>query len=98
MNNANIRQEGSAAPRSFPLRQALVTTSRTEVNVLYIGVQGTGSGLSPETLSRLFEPFYTTKPNGIGMGLAICRSIVEAPRRTPVGDHLPATRGSLFSL
>ena len=59
-------------------RQALITTSRTELNDLYIGVQDTGPGLSPETLSRLFEPFYTTKPNGMGMGLAICRSIVEA--------------------
>ena len=43
-----------------------------------VGVRDTGPGLSPETLSRLFEPFYTTKPNGMGMGLAICRSIIEA--------------------
>jgi C4-dicarboxylate-specific signal transduction histidine kinase len=76
-------------------RQALITTSQTELNDLYIGVQDTGPGLSPETLSRLFEPFYTTKPNGMGMGLAICRSIVEAH-----GGRLWATacqpHGALF--
>lgn len=59
-------------------RQVLITTRQIELNDLYVGVQDTGPGLSPETLSRLFEPFYTTKPNGMGMGLTICRSIVEA--------------------
>ena len=59
-------------------RQVLITTSQIESNDLCVGVQDTGRGLSPETLSRLFEPFYTTKPNGMGMGLVICRSIIEA--------------------
>jgi C4-dicarboxylate-specific signal transduction histidine kinase len=43
-----------------------------------VGVRDTGPGLSPESLSRLFEPFYTTKPDGTGIGLCICRSIIEA--------------------
>jgi signal transduction histidine kinase len=43
-----------------------------------VGVRDTGPGLSPESLSRLFEPFYTTKSEGMGMGLSICRSIIEA--------------------
>ena len=64
-------------------REVLITTRRIELNGLYVGVQDTGPGLSPETLSRLFEPFYTTKPDGMGMGLTICRSIVEAH-----GGHL----------
>ena len=59
-------------------RQVLITTRQIELSDLYIGVQDTGPGLNQETLSRLFEPFYTTKPRGMGMGLAICRSIVEA--------------------
>jgi len=45
---------------------------------LRVGVRDTGPGLSPQSLSRLFEPFYTTKPEGMGMGLSICRSIIEA--------------------
>jgi signal transduction histidine kinase len=43
-----------------------------------VGVRDTGPGLSPESLSRLFEPFYTTKPEGMVVGLSICRSIIEA--------------------
>ena len=78
-------------------REVLITTSQTEPNEVCLGVQDTGPGLSAETLPRLFEPFYTTKPGGMGMGLAICRSIIEAH-----GGRLWATRceprGALFSL
>jgi signal transduction histidine kinase len=66
---------GGVADRT---RKVLITTSRTEPNELCLGVRDTGPGLSAETLPRLFEPFYTTKSGGMGMGLAICRSIIEA--------------------
>jgi signal transduction histidine kinase len=60
-----------------------------------VAVRDTGHGLRPEGLPRLFEPFYTTKPDGMGMGLSICRSIIEAH-----GGRLWATkcepRGALF--
>jgi signal transduction histidine kinase len=59
-------------------RQVLVTTKKAEPNEVYLGVQDTGPGLNEEILPHLFEPFYTSKPNGMGMGLAVCRSIIEA--------------------
>src|ERR1700759_3723227 len=75
-------------------RELQIDTVRSEGGVR-VGVRDTGPGLSPESLSRLFEPFYTTKPEGMGMGLSICRSIIEAP-----GGRLWATpcepRGALF--
>ena len=43
-----------------------------------LAVSDTGSGMDAEVQQHIFEPFYTTKPGGMGMGLAICRSIVEA--------------------
>ena len=43
-----------------------------------VEVRDTGPGLSPQGLERLFEAFYTTKPQGLGMGLAISRSIIQA--------------------
>jgi signal transduction histidine kinase len=41
-------------------------------------VEDSGPGIEPENIDRVFKAFYTTKPDGIGMGLSICRSIVEA--------------------
>ena len=43
-----------------------------------VAVRDSGPGLDPTSVDRLFEAFYTTKPDGMGMGLAICRSIIEA--------------------
>ena len=76
-------------------RQALITTSQIELNDLCIGVQDTGPGLSPQTLSRLFEPFYTTKPDGMGMGLAILPLDRRSPRRTADGKRKRAPRGDI---
>jgi signal transduction histidine kinase len=48
-----------------------------EANVR-ITVEDTGSGIAPAHLDRIFDPFFTTKSDGMGLGLSICRSIIEA--------------------
>ena len=58
-------------------RELLIGT-RKDVGGVVVVVQDSGPGLSPESLDRLFDAFYTTKASGMGMGLSICRSIVEA--------------------
>jgi PAS domain S-box-containing protein len=57
----------------------LVISSHAQDSVmLCITVQDAGSGISPENLKKLFEPLFTTKSNGIGLGLAVCRNLAEA--------------------
>jgi signal transduction histidine kinase len=58
-------------------RELLIGTGKDSSGVL-VAVQDSGPGLNPKSFDRLFDAFYTTKPRGMGMGLSICRSIVEA--------------------
>lgn len=58
-------------------RELLISTAKTDSGVV-VSVRDSGPGLMPEGVERLFEAFYTTKPDGLGMGLSICRSIIEA--------------------
>lgn len=55
-----------------------VKSRRLSDTMLEVQVENTGEPISNETLSRIFEPFYTTKPNGTGLGLAISRNIARA--------------------
>ena len=59
-------------------RELLIRTQKLESDRVLVAVQDVGVGIEPENLNRLFSAFYTTKPDGLGMGLSICRSIIEA--------------------
>jgi PAS domain S-box-containing protein len=59
-------------------RSITVRTENTEVEAVHVSVQDAGTGFRQGTLHMVFEPFYTTKPSGMGMGLAISKSIIEA--------------------
>jgi PAS domain S-box-containing protein len=58
-------------------RELLISTRKAESDGVLVAVRDSGPGLAPATLERLFESFYTTKPGGLGLGLSICRSIIE---------------------
>jgi PAS domain S-box-containing protein len=59
-------------------RELLVSSGKDEANGLLVAVRDTGVGLESANLNQLFDAFFTTKPDGMGMGLAISRSIIEA--------------------
>ncbi len=70
-------------------------SSRNEPDGVSVEVRDSGPGFAPATLDRVFEAFYTTKPGGLGMGLSICRSIIEAHNgRLWASPNMP--RGAIF--
>jgi PAS domain S-box-containing protein len=76
-------------------RELTIASRIDDANDVVVEVQDTGPGLDPEKLDRLFQSFYTTKPDGIGMGLAISRSIAEAHGgRLSAASNEP--RGAVF--
>jgi PAS domain S-box-containing protein len=76
-------------------RELSIRTSRNAANAVLVSLWDSGPGLDPKTADRMFEAFYTTKVGGMGMGLAICRSIIEAHGgRMWAGANEP--RGAVF--
>jgi signal transduction histidine kinase len=75
----NLIMNGVEAMRSVPEheRNLLVRTEGRESDEVRVSLQDSGTGIDPETQEEIFDAFYTTKPGGLGMGLAISRSIVE---------------------
>ena len=76
-------------------RELLIRTDETASEGVLVTVADSGPGLSPEGFERLFETFYTTKPSGLGMGLPICRTIIEA-HGGRLWASAEAPRGAVF--
>ncbi|MGY8665150.1 ATP-binding protein [Bradyrhizobium sp. UFLA05-109] len=73
INAVQALSDGGKGPRELA-----ISTSISGPDGVLVSVRDSGPGISPENLERLFDAFYTTKPGGMGMGLSICRSIIEA--------------------
>ena len=72
----NAMDAMSACP--VPLRRITIRVARPNPHAVEIAVRDAGTGVPPASLGKVFDAFHTTKPAGLGLGLAICRSIVEA--------------------
>ena len=74
----NLMKNGIEAMSDVPLaRRRLIIHAQVSGRMVEISVRDHGHGLAEEDLERIFTPFYTTKPEGMGIGLVICRSIIE---------------------
>jgi signal transduction histidine kinase len=95
----NLLNNAADAMRAVKERARVltVTSERSGPESVAISVQDSGSGVDPKNMDRIFDAFFTTKSNGMGMGLAICRSIVEAHGGT-LSVSPGAPHGSIFRL
>jgi signal transduction histidine kinase len=76
-------------------RELVISTEQSQVDGVLVAVRDSGPGIGPEHRERVFEAFYTTKSSGMGLGLSICRSIIDAHEgRIWVEANEP--RGTLF--
>ena len=80
-----------------PERRLITVSSRPAGAAVEVAVSDTGPGIPADKLPQIFEPFYTSKPNGLGMGLTISRSIVETHRGRIRAENNPAG-GVTFTL
>lgn len=75
----NLIRNAIEAMQDAPRRELVITTSAWRAEeIVSISVSDTGTGLAPEVAEQLFQPFITTKAHGMGVGLSICRTIVES--------------------
>jgi PAS domain S-box-containing protein len=85
------------AVQAMPKGGRLITTAHKEQEALTVTVQDTGEGIPAENLDKIFTPFFTTKAKGQGLGLAVCKRLVEAQNGT-ISVKSKVGKGSAFTL
>ena len=74
----NLIRNGVDAMMDGAERRLVISSKAIDGDMVQVSVSDTGGGMAPEVLDKLFQPFVTTKPQGMGVGLSICRTIVES--------------------
>jgi len=74
----NLIRNAVEAMETSPTRKLSIRTQRLSKDFVTVSVTDSGQGFAPENMDRLFEPFFSTKGEGMGLGLSICRTIVES--------------------
>jgi predicted ATPase len=97
MLNLIVNAVEAMSATSMGPRELLISTAADSSNGVSIAMRDSGPGLPAEGIERAFDPFYTTKADGLGMGLSICRSIVEA-HGGRLWASANAPRGAVFQL
>ncbi|MET0277968.1 MAG: PAS domain S-box protein [Pseudorhodoplanes sp.] len=93
----NLIRNAIEAMADSPKRQLVISSSSAPDHLIEIGVADTGAGVAPEIAAQLFQPFVTTKRNGMGVGLSISKTIVEAHGGRLWADANPGG-GTVFRL
>jgi PAS domain S-box-containing protein len=85
--NLAVNSMQAMALAQSPVRRLIIYTSAPDATSVRCTIEDTGPGIKPEHLGRMFESFFTTKEGGMGMGLPICRSIIEAHGGRIIADN-----------
>jgi signal transduction histidine kinase len=93
----NLIVNAADAMRAGQPRVLRIQTNRSASGMVHVSIEDSGPGISASDIGRIFDPLFTTKPGGMGMGLSICRSIIEN-HGGRIWVAAAAIRGAIFQL
>jgi signal transduction histidine kinase len=91
----NLFMNAIDSMHSLQPRVLKIQSERSKPDFVRVSIQDTGTGVDPSDVDRIFKPLFTTKTRGMGMGLSICRSIIEN-HGGQIWVSAGASRGSVF--